>query len=98
MTTYSSFAAPKQLLRKIIQCFDCPDKIDSQTATVVKLRCANMLKHWIELSFADFDQQMIGDVEKLIQQLANSDQHQTSAAVIQKALCRVIFVLNSNSF
>ena len=67
ITTYRSFTRPWQLWRKLMDRFNVPpNTLESPRAHAVKMRVAIVLKYWVDHRFYDFDDELVGDIRRFI--------------------------------
>jgi len=87
ITTYRSFTTPHLLLKKIIQRYHVPTKLN-EDKTVIQLRCSNLLKHWVETSYADFDEEFFAELCQFLKELSLDSKSARLATVIATSMAK----------
>ena len=66
ITTYRSFTTPWQLLSKLIERYNVPLDVfsDTKRASQIQLRVAVVVKYWLDTQFYDFDEDLIQSLQE----------------------------------
>ncbi|KAL6049799.1 putative Ras guanine nucleotide exchange factor [Balamuthia mandrillaris] len=77
ITTYQSFASPRQLFEKLLQRYSVPPGHTSKEKThAIQLRVCIVLKYWVEKQFFDFDDELLNTIFEFIDNQLKVDNQQ----------------------
>ena len=83
VTTYRSFTSPSILLSKIIQLYNVPaNKFPEEKKIQIQLRCANLLKQWVDSSYSDFSENDLEELSSFINVLSQNSTYSKIAKLI----------------
>ncbi|KAJ6230896.1 ras guanine nucleotide exchange factor i-related [Anaeramoeba flamelloides] len=92
---YQSFTTPQQVLSKLIERYHMPKRSD-QTYTefkkhrkFIQMRVGNVLKKWIEDHFSDFNDRLISEIYKFIDNTVFRDGHSSLSKNLRNAISRM---------
>ena len=86
ITTYRSFTTPEKLLSKTVQLYHVPEDIEEKKKLSIQLRCSNLLKQWVDTSFADFDEDILLKLNEFLEELSKNPNYSKFSTKIQKTI------------
>lgn len=69
LLTYKTFVTPNELFAKLRQRFETPESAGTAKSGNIQLRVYNVVKQWVQVAFADWDQELCDEVRSWISQV-----------------------------
>ena|SRR3990167_1086237 len=92
ITTYRSFTTPELLLKKIMQRYSVPAD-SSEPAIPIQLRCSNVVKHWTETNYHDFEEDTIDQLKSFCKELLENPSCKKYASSFATAIINRVGIL-----
>lgn len=82
IATYRSFTTPEILLQKLVERYEVPPEISSQSKKVVQSKVCVVMKRWIETFTDDEEKALIEKIQQWVSKVQTSDAPKVISGVI----------------